>query len=284
MVIIATDSAADFELRELREMKITCLPMSVSFGSRVYLENIDLTKEEFFEKIETDPDFPRTSQPSPAMFEELFEQAGDRGDEIVYIPLSSGISGDYQTAVSVRDMVGYEKVYVIDSLTCTGGQRLLVEEAVRMRDAGADGKTIAQEMERLARKTVIYTVMDTLKYLYRNGRLSNTSYYIANLGRIKPIMHCSYDLSGGKAIIVAKPFGMARAMRYVTDRLRQDPPDPKHPVYVMYSCERENALKLAEKIQQIPGIEIEERQIVPVGAVVGAHVGRNACAIAYIRA
>ena len=73
MVIIATDSAADFELWELKEKNITCLPMSISFGDQVFLENISLTKEEFFEKIETDPHFPRTSQPSPAMFEELFE-------------------------------------------------------------------------------------------------------------------------------------------------------------------------------------------------------------------
>ena len=86
MVIIATDSAADFELHELREKNIVCLPMSVTFGSQVLLENVDLTKEEFFERIETDPDFPRTSQPSPAMFEELFEQAREKGDEIVYIP------------------------------------------------------------------------------------------------------------------------------------------------------------------------------------------------------
>ena len=283
MVIIATDSAADFELHELREKNIVCLPMSVTFGSQVLLENVDLTKEEFFERIETDPDFPRTSQPSPAMFEELFEQAREKGDEIVYIPLSSGISGDYQTAVGVRNMVGYDRIYIVDSLTCTGGQRLLVEEAVRMRDKGADGRAIAEEMENLAGKAAIYTIMDTLKYLYRNGRLSNTSYYIANLGRIKPIMHCSRERSGGRAIIMAKPFGMARAMRYVTDTLRAEPPDPRHPVYVMYSYDRDNALKLAEKIRQA-GFPIEERQIVPVGAVVGAHVGRNACAIAYIKA
>jgi len=282
MVIIATDSAADFELQELKEMDITCLPMSVSFGDQVFLENISITKEEFFEKIETSPDFPKTSQPSPAMFEELFEKARINNDEIVYIPLSSGISGDYQTAVAVKNTVGYDGIYIIDSLTCTGGQRLLVEEAVRMRDAGADGKTIAGEMERLTKKTVIYTVMDTLEYLYKNGRMSNRSYYIANLGHIKPIMHCSYDLSGGKAIVIAKPFGMSRAMRYVTDRLKAEPPAQGHPIYVMYSYDRDNALKLAERIRKA-GFVIEDRQIVPVGAVVGAHVGRNACAISYIK-
>lgn len=282
MVIIATDSAADFELEELKEMNITCLPMSVTFGDEVYLENISITKEEFFEKIETSPSFPKTSQPSPAMFEDLFKEARANNDEVVYIPLSSGISGDYQTAVGVKNMLDYDGIYIIDSLTCTGGQRLLVEEAVRMRDEGADGKTIAREMERLTKKTVIYTVMDTLEYLYRNGRMSNRSYYIANLGRIKPIMHCSYDLSGGKAIVIAKPFGMVRAMRFVIDRLKAEPPNPRHPIYVMYSYDRDNAIKLADKIRKA-GFVIEDRQIIPVGAVVGAHVGRNACAITYIK-
>ena len=89
--------------------------------------------------------------------------------------------------------------------------------------------------------------------------------------------------SGGKAIIVARPFGMARAMRYVTDTLLAQPPDPGHPIYVMYSYDRDNALKPAEKIRQA-GFSIEERRIAPVGAVAGAHVGRSACAIAYIRA
>lgn len=282
MVIIATDSAADFEPSELQEMNIVCLPMSVTFGNNTYLENISITKDEFFERIETDPNFPKTSQPSPALYEELFEKARKNNDEVVYIPLSSGISGDYQTASAVCSETDYDKIYLIDSFTCTGGQRLLVEEAVRMRDAGADGKTIAAAVSELTKRTIIYTVMDTLEYLYRNGRLSNTGYYTAKLGHIKPIMHCSRELSQGRAIITAKPFGMKKAMRYITERLLADPPDSKHPVYVMYSYERENALRLAERIREA-GIPIEERQIVPVGAVVGAHVGRNACAVAYIK-
>ena len=136
MVIIATDSAADFEMNELQKMNVTYLPMSVMFGEDQYLENISISKEEFFERLKSDSHFPKTSQPSPAMFEELFENAKKNSDEVVYLPLSSGLSGDYQTAMSVKNMVGYEGIYVIDTLTCTGGQRLLVEKAVKMRDEG----------------------------------------------------------------------------------------------------------------------------------------------------
>ncbi len=281
MVIIATDSAADFELNELEELNITCLPMSVSFGDKNYLENVSITKEEFFERIETDKNFPKTSQPSPALFEELFAKAKENGDEVIYIPLSSGISGDYQTAVMAKNLVDYDGIYLIDSLTCTGGQRLLVEEAVRMRDAGADGKTIFAAIEELKKRAAIYTIMDTLEYLVKNGRLSSRTYRIAQIGHIKPIMHCSLG-SNGKPIIISKHIGMRKAISYVVERLFVDPPDPKHPIYVMYSYNRENAYKLADKIRQA-GFTIEERQIVPVGATVGAHVGRNACAIAYIK-
>lgn len=281
MVIIATDSAADFELDELEKMDIICLPMSVSFGENTYLENISITKEEFFERIETDKNFPKTSQPSPALFEDLFTKAKENNDEVVYIPLSSGISGDYQTAAMVKNLVEYEKIWLVDSLTCTGGQRLLVEEAVRMRNAGADGKTIFNAMEELKKRVAIYTVMDTMEYLVKNGRLSGTTYRIAKIGHIKPIMHCSLATKG-KPIIISKHIGMRKAITYVVDRLFAEPPDPAHPIYVMYSYDRENAVKLAEKIRQA-GFTIEERQIVPVGATVGAHVGRNACAITYIK-
>ena len=281
MVIIATDSAADFELNELEEMNIACLPMSISFGENTYLENISITKEEFFERIETDKNFPKTSQPSPALFEELFGKAKENNDEVVYIPLSSGISGDYQTAAMAKDLVGNDKIWLVDSLTCTGGQRLLVEEAVRMRDAGADGKTIFGAIEELKKRAAIYTIMDTMEYLVKNGRLSDRTYLLAKIGHIKPIMHCSLGTKG-KPIIISKHIGMRRAMSYVVDRLFVEPPDPKHPIYVMYSYEKENAIKLAERIREA-GFTIEERQIVPVGATVGAHVGKNACAITYIK-
>ena len=123
--------------------------------------------------------------------------------------------------------------------------------------------------------------MNTREYLVKNGRLSGRTHLIAQIGHIKPIMHCSFATSG-KPIIISKHLGMRNAMRYVVERLFVDPPDPRHPIYVMYSYTKNNALKLADKIREA-GFVIEERQVVPVGAVVGAHVGRNACAITYIK-
>ena len=281
MVIIATDSAADFEMSELEEMNVTYMPMTVCFGEDQYLENLTITKEEFFDRLESDPNFPKTSQPAPALFEDLFEKAKENWDEVVYLPLSTGLSGDYHTAMSVKNTVAYDGIYVIDTLTCTGGQRLLVEEAVRLRDAGKDGKAIAEAMEELKQRTVIYTAMDTLEYLYKNGRLSNTAYYIAQLGHIKPIMHCAAD-SQGKAEIVSKHIGLQKAIRYIVSRLSVEIPDPRFPIYVMYTKVKENAYKLADKLREA-GYDILDENLIPVGATVGAHIGPNASAVAFVK-
>ncbi len=279
MVIIATDSAADFEMEELQRMNVAYLPMSVYFGEDHYLENISITKDEFFTRLQTDPNFPKTSQPSPALFEELFTKAKENGDEVIYIPISSGLSGDYQTAMMVKEQVGYDGIYPIDSLTGTGGQRLMVEEAVRMRDRGCSGKEIAEAMLKMRHKVVIFTAMDTLEYLYKNGRLSNVAYYIAQLGHIKPIMHVDDD---GHAIIVSKHIGLKKAINYIVEQLKIEVPDPNHPIYVMYTQVKENAYKLRDKLIEA-GYNILENQIIPVGAVVGAHIGPNACAVAYVK-
>ena len=281
MVIIATDAAADFELNELQDMHVEYLPMSVIFGNDQYLENITITKDEFFKRLQTDPNFPKTSQPAPSLFEDLFTKAKENGDDVIYIPISSNLSGDYQTANSIKDMVGYDRVYLVDSYTGTGGQRLLVEKAVKLRDEGKTATEIYDFLNELKKKTEIYTVMDTLEYLYKNGRIAKTEYYIASLGHIKPIMHCSYETQG-KADVPSKHIGLNKAIRYIVDKLEEEKPDNDYPVYVMYTYDKTNALKLRDKLIEA-GHDIPEKDVIPVGATIGAHIGPNTCAVAYVK-
>ena len=259
MVIIATDAAADFELNELQDMHVEYLPMSVIFGNDQYLENITITKDEFFKRLQTDPNFPKTSQPAPSLFEDLFTKAKENGDDVIYIPISSNLSGDYQTANSIKDMVGYDRVYLVDSYTGTGGQRLLVEKAVKLRDEGKTATEIYDFLNELKKKTEIYTVMDTLEYLYKNGRIAKTEYYIASLGHIKPIMHCSYETQG-KADVPSKHIGLNKAIRYIVDKLEEEKPDNDYPVYVMYTYDKTNALKLRDKLIEA-GHDIPEKDV-----------------------
>ncbi|MBQ5322063.1 MAG: DegV family protein, partial [Oscillospiraceae bacterium] len=181
MIKIVTDSAADFELWELEEKNIAAVPLSVVFGETEYKENIDITKERFFELLKTEKEMPRTSQPSPQDYIDLIEEARSNDDDIIIITISSGLSGTYQSVVATKELVGYDRCYVVDSLSGTGGERMVVEYAVRLRDEGKTAKEIVEKTTALRERVVLYTVMDTLEYLHRGGRISSTVYKIGSI-------------------------------------------------------------------------------------------------------
>ena len=146
MIRIITDSAADFEPWELEKLNITCIPITVMFGEEEYQENLNLTKDQFYELLLRSGHTPKTAQPSPQLLMDLFESAQEAQDEAIYITLSSALSGTYQNALMSRNLVGYEKSYVVDGLNATGGQRLLLEYAARLRDQGKTAQEAMQEV------------------------------------------------------------------------------------------------------------------------------------------
>lgn len=153
MIRIATDSAVDFEPAEFEKYRIDCIPLSVNFGEREYKENIDLSKEKFYELLGKTDELPRTAQPSPQVFIELIEEAKEAGDDIIIILLSSGISGTYQSALAIKEMVGYERCFIVDSKSATGGQRMVVEYAAKLRDEGKSAEEIAEKFPHSTKKS-----------------------------------------------------------------------------------------------------------------------------------
>ncbi|MBP3701195.1 MAG: DegV family protein [Lachnospiraceae bacterium] len=278
MVRIITDSASDFEPHEFEALNVGYASLYVYFGEEEYKENVTLTKNQFYEMLQEKKVSPRTSLPSLHDIECLMKDAMEAGDEMVIIPISSGLSGTCQSFVTVKEMLEYEDCYIVDSLTGTGGVRLLVEYAVKLRDQGKSAKEIAAAVEKIRSRVTLYTVMDTLEYLMRGGRISKSTYAIDTLINIKPIMHVTLD---GKPEIPAKVRGMRKGIDYCCKMITEIPPDPEFPVTVMYTYNRTNGEKLAEALRAM-GHVIPEDRIVPVGAVVGSHIGPDACAIVYI--
>ena len=278
MVTIVTDSAADFEPWELEKKNIKCVPLSVIFGETEYKENIDITKERFFELLKTEKEMPRTSQPSPQDYLDLIEEARKNDDDIIIVTISSGLSGTYQSVVATKELSGYERCYVVDSLNGTGGERMVVEYAVKLRDEGIPAKEIVEKITALRERVVLYTVMDTLEYLHRGGRISSTVYKIGSLAHIKPIMHVSKE---GKAEIPAKTMGTSKGIDFVVKHVEKEMPDEDFPFYVMFTENRKNGEILRERLEKI-GVFVPEERIIPVGAVIGTHIGPGACAVVYI--
>ena len=277
MVRIITDSAADLEPREYEQLNITCIPLTVFFGEREYRENVNLTKDQFYELVATG-EYPKTAQASPQVLMDLFEEAKAAGDEAIYITLSSALSGTYQNACAVKQMVDYEGCYVVDGKNATGGQRMLIEYAAKLRDEGKSAREIVAGVESLNGRIVLYACMDTLEYLYRGGRISQTVYKLGTLAQVKPIIRVSDD---GRVEVPAKAMGMRKGMEYLCKRVEERKPDPNFPFYAMYTADRTNGEALAQKFRDM-GYDIPAERVINVGAAIGSHVGPNACGMVYI--
>lgn len=279
MVRIITDSAADFEPHEMQAMDVQCIPLCVMFDDREYQENVDLSKDLFYELLTGSDTFPHTSQASPATVAGILSEAMAAEDEAVVFTLSSGFSGAWENVENIRRMMNYDRCVVVDCLTATGGQRMLVEYAVRLRDEGKSAREIAEAVRALQPRLVLYACMDTLEYLHRGGRISKAAYTLGSYARVKPILHVDTE---GQLKIPAKALGMRKGMEYMCKVVEKQPPDEHFPFYVMYTGTRENGLILAERFRKM-GREIPQERIINVGAAIGTHVGPNACGLVYVK-
>ena len=278
MVRIITDSAADFEPFELEKLNISCIPLKVMLGGTEYEENVNLSKDQFFSLLASTGDTPKTSQPSPQILIDLYQDALKAGEESIYITLSSALSGTYQTAAMTCEDMESESCHVFDSRNATGGQRLLVEYAVRLRDEGKSAREIVAALEEIRDKVVLFACIDTLEYLYRGGRISQTVYKLGTMAQVKPVIRVSEE---GTIEVPSKAMGMRKGMDLLCKRLEAQKPSADHKLYVMYTADRTIGQTLAQKIAAM-GYEIPEEQIVQVGAGIGSHIGPNACGIVYI--
>ena len=276
MVQIITDSAADLQPHEYEKLGVTCIPLRVAFGNDEYQENVDLGKDRFYELLLGSGEFPKTSQAAPVILEGIFEDVKARGDEAVYITLSSSLSGTYQTACMVREDVDYEGNFVFDGKNATGGQRMLVEYACRLRDEGRDAAGIVAGLESIRDRIELYAVVNTLEYLHKGGRSSHAVYTLGSLAQIKPIISVDTE---GKVTLPGKVMGMRKGMDFLGKRLAARKPDSAHPLYVMYTNNRAVGEQLAQRLEA-NGWQIA--RIIQVGAAIGAHVGPDACGIVYV--
>ena len=280
MIRIITDSAADLSPAEYAQLNITCIPLTVMFGESEYRENVNLSKDQFYDLLLSSDFPPKTAQPSPQYLMDLFEEAHESGDGAIYISISSAISGTYQTALMTQNMLGYRDCHVVDSRSATGGQRLLVQYAAQLRDEGKTADEIIAGIEEIRSRITLFACIDTLEYLYKGGRISQTVYKLGTLANIKPIITLEPD---GSISIPAKAMGMRKGMDTLAKHAGARPFDPAFPFYVMYTNNREVARNLAKKLESV-GILVPENRIIQVGAAIGSHIGPDACGLVYVAA
>lgn len=211
-VKIVTDTIADLPSGVIKELGITVIPIIVRFGEQVYRDGIDLTSEQFYEKIKESKTLPATSVPSPGTFVEVYDRLAEVTDEILAIIVSSKLSGTYGVALqSVGLMKRKCRVEVIDSEWATMAQGFIVMEAAKAAQAEAS----LDEVVEIARKTIprvdFLSTFDTLEYLLRGGRIGKAQAFLGSVLKVNPLI----TLRNG----VVEPAGRVRSRAKAIERL-----------------------------------------------------------------
>lgn len=275
-VVIIADSTADVPQATVSEYGIHIVPMRLAFGEQSFLEGIDITAEEFYDKLAKSRDLPTTSQTSPSQYVEVYRDMLDKypGSSIISIHLSSGMSGTYQSAVLAKQMLeeeldGQIDITPIDSLCATYGFGLQVVHAARMAQQGASVEAICSEVERLGKARRLYFLVDTLEYLQKGGRIGKAAAILGNLLNIKPILSVDQE---GVIYAVDKVRGRKKAVSRVIELFVNDLKGLKDINVAVCDCVNPEG---AEEIIQLLSEHFTLHEIVrtSIGAVVGSHVG-----------
>lgn len=271
--LIFTDTGADCLQHEIESLDINIIELPVTFdGEYTPCRNSD----EFWQKLISGM-VARTSQPSPEALRQHFEQAKQNQTAIVYVTISSRLSGTYETAVAIKEEVGYDEIYVVDSLNATTAEKMLVLEACQLRNQGVDACEIAQKLNQLKYKIKIYACLDTLKYLARGGRISKSTATIGTLANIKPMI----TFADGEVHNYSKSIGITLAIRKMVDVMLSDDIDTKYPPIPIYAYDSKNCENFVNQANN-KGINIDSKLITPIGATIATHIGPGGVGVVYV--
>lgn len=276
MIRILIDSSSDYTLNEAKKDHLDYVPISVMLGNDTYQGGVDLEHDEFYEKIMSTKDFPKTAQPSPQSFLDIFEDAKEKGDDVICILLSSSLSGTCQTAHLAKNMADYDRIHIIDSLSAIAAIRIMANYASKLVTEGFSAEEIVEKIESMKSKVKIVAAVDTLEYLARGGRLSKTVAAIGELANLKPIMTINTE---GSLEVLGKALGRIKAGSFILNYLENKTIDTEFPMYGIYSYGLENVEKLEKKLNKEGYIIKDHYQL---GAVIGAHVGPGAFGIVFV--
>lgn len=280
-IAIVTDSNSGITQKEGKELGISVIPMPFYINEELYFEDITLTQEEFYQKLDEDADI-KTSQPAPGDVLDLWEKLLEDHDEIVHIAMSSGLSSSCATAAMLAD--DYDgKVQVVDNQRISVTQRQSVADAMKLAEEGKSAKEIKDILEADKLDSGIFIMVDTLKYLKKGGRVTSAGAAIGTVLGIKPVL----QIHGEKLDAFAKTRGVKQAKKKMIAAVRKELeerfPDgdfAKH-AYLQsaYTKDKEAALKWKEELMaEFPEMEFQQD---PLSLSVACHIGAGALAVAW---
>ncbi len=276
MIRIIVDSSADFQAAELQEKQIELVPITVTIGDHSYLDGIDLERDAFYEMLTTNGAFPKTSQPSPQAYLDVFLDAKEKGDEVICITVSSVLSGTYQSAMLAKTMADYDNIYLVDSLGATHIIRIMADYACTLRSKGRNVSYIVSAIQALRPRIKVAAVADTLEYMKRGGRLNKASATIGELASLKPMITITDE---GNVGVLGKSIGKNKAALNMLKYIQGYQIDTQFPVYTLYTYGTDNCARFEQKLAEA-NICLANR--LQIGPSIGSHVGPETFGVIWV--
>lgn len=271
-IAIVTDSTSDLTPELMGDLNIDIIPLKIKIGEDYYKDGIELTKRDFWKRVTSESIIPKTSQPSPAEFKEIYERLFKKGyKKIISIHISSKLSGTQQAARVAKGMVARgENITIVDSKAVAMSLGYQVLEAARLAREGMSEENILSRLEQLQDRIKLYFVVNDISYLEKGGRIGRASSVIGGFLKVKPIL----KLENGEISVQGKVFGESGALGYMERLIRAESKKTSMILYTAWGGTRKELLNADEiKNQQSGNNKIEYRGRFEIGATIGAHSG-----------
>lgn len=279
-VRIITDSASDMSPAEHPALAV--LPLSVTFGTDVYMDGVDIDHQRFYEMLVERDELPKTGQVNPYAFSQAIAEAREAGDEAAIITVGAKLSGTNQSARTALAEAPGGDVYVVDSNNVTLGERVLVEYALRLVDEGQGAAQIAAAVEAVRDRVVVIGLLETLEYLVRGGRLSAAAGAVGTLLNVKPVVAAE----DGLIVQLGKARGSKNGRNLLNQKVEKAGGiDFSMPLALGYTGLSDAVLKkyIEDSAALWAGHTEGELPVHTIGATIGTHVGPGAVAVAFFQ-
>lgn len=274
---IITDSASEF-VRPF-PANLTVLPLVIHFGAEEYRDGVDIDHKTFYEKLVTGKELPSTSLIPPAEFAAAYAEAKQAGETVIAIILSSVLSGTYQSAMLAA--ADFDNVYVVDSMTATLGEQILVKYALQLVEQGTGAGEIVSELERAKNTITVMGMPETLEFLHRGGRVSKTVAVLGGVLSIKPVL----KVVDGAVALIGKARGSKNGNNYLIQEVKKTGVDFTKPLCLGYTGTSDALLqRYIEDSRILWEGNVDPLPITTVGATIGTHLGPGAILLAFFNA
>jgi DegV family protein with EDD domain len=274
---IVTDSTSDIEPRLAERLGITVVPLFVIWGDRSYRDYIDLSRRAFYARLASEPELPKTSQPSPQMFEEAFAPLANGGQEIVCVTISSKLSGTINAARAAAARFEGTRISIFDSESVAGGLGMQARIANVLAKNGASSDRILEALEKERRAQRLYACIPDLSHVVRTGRIGKARAAIGTLMKVVPVI----SLHDGEVVAEAQVRTIARAEETMIDLALQNVRDISQSRFlVMHTNAPALAQTVRERLEQrFGGVNPEMLEVLEAGPVIATHGGPGAVGV-----